>query len=142
MQILRNNKVDSLTTRSQNLHGRKFSGAADAVALQDLTTLNQVTNAITTAKKQAIAAIPVPLDLTQIKVSPAPSIDNNNDLGAIGRFWNTIRGYVINAKTKYQINGVDGITGSFTYVKTVNFAGSSVTTGTVTVVGGIVTSIT
>ncbi len=36
---------------------------------------------------------------------------------------------------------ISGATGSFTYVKTVNFAGQTVTTGTINVSNGIITSI-
>lgn len=200
MQTVRNNKIDSITTRDQDLHGRKFGGAADGVKSQDYVTLSQL--------KSSVAAIPgqkpLPNDLAKIDVSQtfngtqefvaidatkssviideiaagqavpvllikdkngatifsffgfggatpnllqtagsiAPDTDNADDLGFIAKFWKTIRGYVINAQTKFQANGVDGVTGSFTYVKTVDFITLTVTTGTVTVTGGIVTGIT
>jgi hypothetical protein len=43
---------------------------------------------------------------------------------------------------KYSCNGNDGVTTSFTYVKTVNFGAQTVTTGTVTITGGIITNVT
>ena len=44
---------------------------------------------------------------------------------------------------QYQPETVNSaISGTITYIKTVNFAGSSVTTGTITVVNGIITAYT
>ncbi len=49
-----------------------------------------------------------------------------------------ITGGTTNAGT-YQVGGTGGITGSIVYVKTVNFAGSSTTLGTVQFVSGLIT---
>ncbi len=44
--------------------------------------------------------------------------------------------------TVFQANGTVGVTGAGTYVKTINFAGSTSTLGTITVTNGLITSIT
>ena len=51
-----------------------------------------------------------------------------------------LSGGTVNAGT-YQVGGTAGVTGLGTYVKTVDFAGSTVTLGTIKVDRGIVTSI-
>jgi hypothetical protein len=43
---LRSNKVDALTTQSQNFHGRRITNAANAVNPQDYVTLSQLNAAI------------------------------------------------------------------------------------------------
>lgn len=63
------------------------------------------------------------------------SVLNTNTIGTP-----SVTGGTVNSV--YQSNSIAGVGGSVVYVKTVNFAGSAITTGTVVVNGGIITSIT
>jgi hypothetical protein len=79
---LRSNKVDSLSTQSQNFHGRRITNASDAIDPQDYVTLAQL-NAATANIQQNVDNSKTNINNSTIITGGAAVIDYHTVSGAL-----------------------------------------------------------